>query len=350
MFLQDVNKGKRYFNFFYKTAILLGLSMLISIMVNQKSNWLDYYAISKYTLAFFVAGVFYNQPFDLQLLNKFFKLNRLYLIVFSLVIFIRLLTFGFNPQQIIINRDLIWFERPVFFAFFYSVYALAFLLEAVLYNKYKYWKYLVFIPPIFLGARSVVIGFFIVFLIISLSDLTKSNIKRVFRISVVVSALSIFYVVYNATNLYNKNSLFFQVLASESDANRRADYNVNTFSSGRLSILEHYTANFEFEKIFFGLGGLDDKYGIGLHNDFLDLFFQYGIFTFIIFLYLYIFKIILPLLRFKIYNKLKIFLFALVLFYLLQSFFNPFISTLTSIYFFVLIIVAYKSLEKIGYD
>ena len=349
VFLKDINRDKKYFNVFYKMAFLLGLTMLISIIVNQKTDWLDYYTISKYTLAFFIAGVFSNQHFNSRLFKRLFRLNRIYLVVFSFVIFIRLLTFSFNFKEIIMNRDDIWFGRPVFFAFFYSVFALTLLLESVLYSKYKRLKYLVFIPPLFLGARSVLIGFVVIFLLVTLSEITKSNIKKVYRLSIFIFGIITLFLVSNVSKLYDKGSLFFQLVASESDANRGSDYDVNTFSSGRLSILEHYVYNFEFEDIFFGLGGLDSDYGIGLHNDFLDLFFQYGIFTFLVFTYLYLFKIVLPLLRFKTLNKIKIYIFAMMLFYLIQSFFNPFIPTLTSIYFFILIIITYKSLEKIRY-
>jgi len=330
------------FNVFYQGGVLISFFMLLSILINQRLGWVDFYSVIKFNLAFFIGGIIYNQEFTIKGLKLLFRLNRAFLILFLAIIISRIIQFNVNVFSIASVREQLWFGRPVYFAFFYSAFALMFIFESYVFGKFKYLKYLVFVPVIFFGARSVLFGFMVVLITLILSDIFGVSRKHLIRFGFIASVIVVIYFAFNFSDIYNADNPYSYIVASQADAKRGAEFNFDTFSSGRVGIIKHYTGNFHIEKIFFGLGGVDSKIRLGLHNDFLDLFFLYGIFALAGFIYFFLYKILIPILKVDYYPELGNLLIALVVFILIQNLTNPFIITVTSLYFFILLITIIK--------
>jgi len=334
------DRGK--FNVFYRGGVLISFFMLLSILINQRLGWVDFYSVIKFNLAFFIGGIIYNQEFTIKGLKLLFRINRAFLILFLVIIISRIIQFNVNVFSIASVREQLWFGRPVYFAFFYSAFALMFLFESYVVGKFKYLKYLVFIPVIFFGARSVLFGSVIVLITLILSDIFRVSRKYLFRLGFIASIFVVVYFALNFSDLYRSDNPYSYIVASQADAKQGSDFDIDSFSSGRVGVIKFYAGNFKLEKIFFGLGGLDSRISVGLHNDFLDLFFLYGIFALAAFIYFYLFKILIPLLRVDYYPELGNFIVALVMFIFIQNLTNPFVITVTSIYFFILLITILK--------
>src|SRR5690606_36654696 len=79
------------------------------------------------------------------------------------------------------------------------------------------------------------------------------------------------------------NDFLTRLLSSERDLNVGGEISLSTFSSGRTNIWNSYINNFDPFDLLFGYGGINLDIGFSLHNDFLEVFFFYGILAFLVF-------------------------------------------------------------------
>jgi len=347
-----INISKKNTDLFFKAAVSLLFTMSLSIVVNWRIYFVDTYQVIKLTTVFFVASILYKYlNINIKTLKRIYYLSFIYLLIFSIAILIRLVNYNININDIIKYRDDIWFNRPVIFAFFYSSFLFLFIYISYLFNKNKYLKYIFFFPFFILGARSVLFGSLILLIIFLFIDYTKLSSKFITYISTFLIIVSVILIYSNFDEIYSQNETVRSIIGSERDnvSDENTDYSINSFSSGRYDIINTYIDDFRPYKIFFGEGGLNLTVNIGNHNEFLDYFFMYGIFGLIAYLWFYVYKILFKLFLDKsIRNrKLNALIYGYVLFAILQSLTNPFTPTLSTIYFFIIIIIHLKITEQI---
>lgn len=347
-----INIRNKNTNLFFNAAIALALPMYISVFVNERINFLDTYQVIKLTTVFFIASIFYQYlKVDIKTLKVIYYLSFFYLIIFSIAILIRLINYNVNIYDIIKYRDDIWFKRPVIFAFFYSSFLFVFMYLSYIFNKNKYLKYIFFFPFFILGARSVLFGSLIILVIFLFIDFTRLSSKLITYISTFLIVVSVLFIYSDFDEIYSQNETIRSIIGSERDnaSSDNMDYDLNSFSSGRIDIVNVYINEFKPYKIFFGDGGLNLTINIGNHNEFLDYFFMYGIFSFIAYVWFYVYKILIKLFLFTPIKdrKLNALIYGYVLFALLQSLTNPFTPTLSTIYFFIIIVIHLKFIEQI---
>lgn len=347
-----INLRKKNIDLFFKTAITLLFTMSLSLIVNSRVTFIDTYQVIKLTTVFFVASILYQyMNINIKTLKIIYYLSFFYLIIFLLAILLRLFFYNINIIDIIKYRDDIWFNRPVIFAFFYSSFLFLFIYISFLFNKNKYLKYIFFFPFFILGARSVLFGSLIILIIFFLNDFTRLSSKFITYISTFLIIVSAIIIYSDFDTIYTQNETIRSIIGSERDnvSGENTDYSINSFSSGRYEIINIYIDDFKPYKFFFGEGGLNLTINIGNHNEFLDYFFMYGIFALIAYLWFYIYKILFNLFLDKSIKNRKInaLIYGYVLFALLQSLTNPFTPTLSTIYFFLIIIIHLKITEQI---
>lgn len=345
-----INIRNKNTNLFFKAAIALVITMYISVFVNGRINFLDIYQVIKLTTVFFITSILY-QYINIKNLKLIYYLSLFYLIIFSTAILIRFFNYNISINDIIKYRDDIWFNRPVVFAFFYSSFLFLFIYLSYIFNKNKYLKYIFFFPFFILGARSVLFGSLIILIIFLFIDFTRLSLKFITYISTFLIFVSIIFIYSNFDEIYSQNETIRSIIGSERDntISENLDYDINSFSSGRIDIINVYINEFKPYKLFFGEGGINLTINLGNHNEFLDYFFMYGIFSFIAYLWFYVFKILFKLILFTSIKdrKLNVIIYGYVLFAILQSLTNPFTPTLSTIYFFVIFIIHLKINEKI---
>lgn len=310
----------------------------VSLIINNSFNLNNVNTAAKYVVPIIVASYAY-QFLKASFFRKIFKV---YFWIFLGIWLVRMIQFSFPLDQIMILRDDIWWEKSVIFGFLYSAFYFGYsLVNSEFLSKKKIYKYVFIIPLFFIGSRSLLLGATTCVLIFLMSDLGfRLNIIKSFFLTSITVAVTYSLFIFN----YIKNNEFISyVLGSQRSLSRESqDLTLESFSSGRTNILEDYFDGFSINQLLFGYGGVFENSGYSLHNDFLEIFFYYGLLAFIgylIFFYRIYFKLS--------FSSLSYMLFALFTFILIQAFFNPFASTMSALYFLLIFIWINKTYAKV---
>lgn len=343
-FVQIIINGKKlHFNIFDKAGMFLLLISFFSVFINGLTNWMYYWIALKYSIALIIASIYYDY-YKQNHLKVLLNINIISLIVFIIIIYFRLNKIGFDIKSIIVNREELWFGKPVVFAFMYSAVYYMFVLISYLKKWNKGIKYLLSVPLFLMGARSVFIGIALSLIIFFMNDFFGFR-QRTIKITIIIMTILVII----------SSGLIFESLVINSDAiflvgsernlneNLNEDVDLNSFSSGRIDIIKSHIDNFRITHLLQGEGYVRPEIRYSNHNDLLDFFFIFGLIATFIFIRYYIVDILFKLINIKHVNKNLInFSFSLFIFIIIQTFFNPFLSTLTSIYFFIIIILVLK--------
>lgn len=325
-------------NSYFRFALLFAGMISISMLINWSFAGYNLSIAAKYLAPLFAAAYAY-QFIESDYLKRLFAF---YFWFFMGIWFIRFAQSGFPFLQIMELREEIWWGKPVVFGFlltgFYFAYCMS--SESVV-NKKKVFKYLFALPSFFIGSRSSMIAIGIILIIFILSDLHISHrkIKRGFFF-IFFSSLFLTGFIFNKIK---DNPILEEALGSSRDVRSdNVDVSIDSFSSGRTLIWDAYINRISFGQIIFGFGGIHPDIGYVLHNDVLEMFFFYGIFTLIIFLY-FLWQVYL---KNALHSK-DIFVFCLYIFVQIQLLFNPFTSSMSCVFF--LLIVVWNDLNKSPY-
>jgi hypothetical protein len=314
-----------------KLAILISVFfvfVLISTIVNNSFNLINLNIMIKYITSFIVG--YYTLCY---VENKFIKLFFNY--YFWLIFFtwlIRFAQYGFPFTSVTLIREELWWGKPVVFGLLYSIFYVGYILinqdET---TKFRILKFLLAIPMLFMGSRSVIIGGVFILIVYLLKGLNfkPRNIKiSVFLILLIGSIANTFLFEFISANEFLSN-----FLGSEKDLTGGNEATLSSFSSGRTDVWSLYIDRFELINLFFGYGGLNFDIGFSLHNDLLEIFFFYGIFSIISFVILLYYVYLRE--GIKSQDTLRT---ALMFFIVLQFLFNPFSSTMSASFFVIVIL------------
>lgn len=309
--------------------ILSFISLIfISTVVNNSFNLINVNISTKY-ISPFIIGYYSLRYIKAKFLQKYFIF---YFWFFFIVWLIRFAQFSFPFSTVTSIRDELWWGKAVVFGFLYAVFYFGYvLIKQNTSKKFQRRKYLLAVPLLFMGSRSVILGAMLIFLIYFLSDLKISSKK--IKLGLVYSLLI---GVFSYSFLFEYilgNDILAGFLGSEMDLRSGNDVTMSSFSSGRTDVWDLYLQSFSLIDLFFGYGGLNFDIGFSLHNDLLEMFFFYGIFGFVIFLLLVYNIYLKP--GFQSKNPLRI---VILFFILFQLFFNPFSSTMSAIFFVMLLL------------
>lgn len=324
-------------NVYYRYGLVFGFFIIISLFVNQSFNLVNVNIAVKYITPLIV-GAYAYQFLDYRF---FIKLFKFYFWFFLIVWFLRFAQFGFPLSSMMSMRDEVWWEKAVVFGFFYAAFYFGYALTnpSFLARK-KVYKYIFIMPLFLIGSRSLIIGGAICVLIFVFNDL-QINQKRIkqFFFAGIVGSLVFSLFIFD----YIKNNEFLKfVLGSERSLKREnEELTLDSFSSGRTDVWNVYSDNISFEQILFGFGGVYEKAGVSLHNDFMEMFFYYGILMFIVYV-AFFYKIYVI----KAFKSVNYMFFAFYAFIQIQVLFNPFTSTMSSLYFLLLVVWMDKFYEK----
>ena len=314
-----------------KLAILISVFfvfVLISTIVNNSFNLINLNIMIKYITSFIVG--YYTLCY---VENKFIKLffNYYFGLIF-LTWLIRFAQYGFPFTSVTLIREELWWGKPVVFGLLYSIFYVGYILinqnET---TKFRILKFLLAIPMLFMGSRSVIIGgiFILVVYLLKGLNVRPRNIKiSVFLILLIGSIANTFLFEFISANEFLSN-----FLGSEKDLTGGNEATLSSFSSGRTDVWSLYIDRFELINLFFGYGGLNFDIGFSLHNDLLEIFFFYGIFSIISFVILLYYVYLRE--GIKSQDTLRT---ALMFFIVLQFLFNPFSSTMTASFFVIVIL------------
>lgn len=342
---------KEKFNYhltpFSKAGLLILTITFTSVLSNGLIVFEHYWLAIKFSIAFIIASVFYDY-YNPKMNKKIFVVVLIYLIIFFIVAISRIASVNFN--QLISLRDEIWFNKPVVFAFMYSALFFIFVLFSYIKARFIYLKYFFCIPLFLMGARSVILGLSISLVILVLNDFFK--IKRIYINIILLFSFVIILFSYNIIfNEIATNEDVLKIIGSERNQNSEDDIDVNSFSSGRLEIIQRHINNFRFSHLLQGEGHVKPEIRYSNHNDLLDFFFIYGLIAALIYIRYYLLGIIFKLFLIKhLDRKLKNFSISLAIFIFIQGIFNPFLATQTSIYFFITIIIIQKYSKHLKFE
>ncbi len=325
-------------NIYLKFAIVFTALITISLLVNQSYSLINVNIAVKYITPLIVAA-YAHQFLKYHFFVKFFKF---YFWLFLGIWLFRFIQFELPFFSIMTIRDQVWWGKPVLFGFLYAAFYFGNTLTSPYFmGRKKVYKY-IFLTPLFLiGGRSLFLGASICFLVFLLSDLgiRQKKIKQLFIVGLTVTlffSLVIFEYIKN-------NPILKFILGSERSLKRESEeLTLNTFSSGRTDVWGVYLANTSFEQVVFGFGGIYDKAGVSLHNDFFEMFFYYGFLSFIVFL-IFFYKVYLV----NAWRSVNYIFLAFYAFVQIQMFFNPFTSTISAIYFLLIVVWFNKDYYKI---
>ncbi len=324
-------------NIYVKFGLFFFSVILISLILNQSFNFININIAVKYVTPLIVAA------YAFQFLKPifFFKLFRAYMFIFIGIWLFRMVQFGFPLTRVMSMRDELWWEKAVVVGFLYAAFYFGYFLTHPYFLKPKHYrKYLFLLPLFFIGGRSLVIGAACCLFVFMLTDLkvTLKKIKFIFLIGI-TSGVSFSFLIFN----YIKNNAFLSyILGSQRSLNIDEELTINTFSSGRTDVWGIYFDGVSYEQVLFGYGGLYEKAGISLHNDFLEMFFYYGILAIIGYLFFFYKVYLSPALKSTNYM-----FFALFTFLQIQVLFNPFTSTMSTVYFLLIFVLLNKVHAKV---
>jgi hypothetical protein len=334
-------------NLFYKIGFALLFLSTLSIIFNGLISGYYFWFALKYYVAFFIAAAFYEM-FNLSKLSVriLYYISLFFLLAFFVVIFWRLNLYNFNIGSIIINRDEIWLNKPVVLALIYASFYYLFVYFTYAFKKPNYLKY-VFIWPLFImGARSVLIGAGISVIIFFLNDFIIVSKKYIQRFLIAILVLSAVFA-QPIFEYVTANENLMEIAGSGLTQKSKREANLNNLSSGRVDIIQSSFKHFRWNHILIGEGRVNPKVGYVTHNDFLDMFLQFGLIAGLVYFIFFIKQFGYRLWQLKILGKdLANFSLALSIFILIQSLFNPFLSTLSSIYFFILVCILFKQAHE----
>lgn len=343
-FIQIITNNKKLrFNIFEKAGILLLLTSFFSVFINGITSWVEYWIALKYSIALIIASIYYDY-YNHKHLKTLVFINIIFIIVFLIIIYFRLNIIGFDIKNVVANRENLWYGKPVVFAFMFSAIYYMFVFFSYINKWNKGIKYLLSIPLFLMGARSVFIGVTVSLIIFFMNDFLRFGQKTIKKIITIMTILVIILSGLIFESLVN-NSDAISIVGSERNLNENIDEKVdlNSFSSGRIDIIKSHIDNFRITHLIQGEGYVRPEIRYSNHNDLLDFFFIYGLISTYIFIRYYIVDILIRLINIKYLNKGLInFSFSLFIFIIIQTVFNPFLSTLTSIYFFILVILILK--------
>ncbi|WP_431110087.1 O-antigen ligase family protein [Winogradskyella poriferorum] len=316
-------------NRYFKFGLFFFLVIAVSLMVNNAFNFINVNIAVKYVTPLIVVSYAY-QFLKASFFRKIFKV---YFWVFLGIWLARMVQFRFPVTQVMTMRDELWWGKAVVFGFLYAAFYFGYaLVNPEFLSKKKIYKYAFIIPLFLIGGRSLLLGATGCVLIFLMSDM-GFRLKRIkwFFYSSIIVALTFSLFIFN----YIKDNAFISyVLGSQRSLRKESeDLTLESFSSGRTNIWEVYLDGFSMDQLLFGYGGVYEKSGYSLHNDFLEMFFYYGILAFIGYLVFF----------YKVYFKVTLassnyMLFGLYAFIQIQMLFNPFTATMSTIYFLLIFI------------
>ncbi len=314
---------------FYKIDYIVYLLLfvfLLSTIINNSLNIINLNISTKY-LTPLIIGTYSLYYIDKTFLSKYFKG---YFWFFLIIWFVRFAQFGFPFRSVTILREEMWWDKVAVFGYFYVVFYFGFLfIKQNLKQNIKLIKYIYALPLFLMGSRSIILGTLLIFTVYIFTDLkiTAKKVKTYLFSTIIIGVLT-----YSALfQFIMNNRALSNFLGSYRDLNTGDEATLSTFSSGRTEIWTHYFDQFEFANTYFGYGGLNTEIGFSLHSDFLEMFFFYGIFAFILFVII-VFNIYIKK-GLQSENPIRV---ALLFFILLQFFLNPFSSTMTASFFIIL--------------
>lgn len=325
-------------NFFEFAALILLIPMLISVFMSNEITLLKFIVLLKYlTPLLFGAIAFQIVPINETSIRYFYRLSGFFvLICFSLVLY-RLSLVDFNPLELILKRDFIWYEKSHIIAQLYAAVGIMFFYFAMIKRKHTLLKYIVFLPIFTMGVRSVILGLLMFISINAYTALSKKIKLLLLLISLVCGLLFI-------QNL--DLSVVQQFTSSEQDiVKENQNVTLETFSSGRTIIIDYYMTTFEGINLFFGTGMqyLESftEFQFRLHNDFLEFFFSFGLFGLSMMIFAIWYSVI-----FKLYNAVakdeKGFMIGFISYFFVVSFTNGILDYQSTLYLFVMLAFIYK--------
>ena len=325
-------------NKYFKFGLFFFAIITISLILNNSFNLINVNIAVKYVTPLIVVSYAY-QFLKASFFRKIFKV---YFWIFLGIWLVRMIQFSFPITQIMTLRDDLWWEKAVIFGFLYAAFYFGYaLVNSEFLSKKKIYKYIFLIPLFFIGSRSLLLGATSCGLIFLMSDLgfRLKRVKWFFYTSITVAVTFSLFIF----NYIKDNAFISYVLGSQRSLRKQnEELTLESFSSGRTSTWEIYLDGLSFEQVLFGYGGVYEKAGVSLHNDFLEMFFYYGILAFIgylIFFYRIYFKVA--------FSSLSYMFFALFAFIQIQMLFNPFASTMSTLYFLLIFIWINKTYAKV---
>lgn len=325
-------------NRYFKFALFFFGVISLSLILNNSFNLINVNIAVKYITPLVVvayAHQFLKFPF-------FRSLFKVYFWLFLGIWFIRMVQFNLPFTRVMVIRDELWWGKAVVFGFLYGAFYFGYaLLKPRFLSKNKWYKYLFLIPLFFIGSRSLLLGGVSCFLVFVLSDLGIGLKKiRIFFYTSIILGISLSLFIFN---YIRDNAFISYVLGSQRSLKRGGEeLTLDSFSSGRTSVWEIYLEGATVEEFLFGYGGVYEKAGVSLHNDFLEMFFYYGILAFLGYLF-FVYKVYL---RASLKSSNYVF-FSLFAFILIQMLFNPFASTMSTLYFLLIFVWLNKTHAKV---
>ena len=336
-FLRIALSPKKPNNIYVKFGLFFFILITLSLFLNDSFNLINVNISVKYVTPLIVSAY----AFQFFKPNFFIKLFKFYLFIFIGIWFFRMIQFGFPLTRVMSLRDELWWEKPVVVGFLYAAFYFGYFLTHPQYLRPRhYLKYVLLFPLFFIGGRSLILGAASCLIIFVLTDF-KIRLKKIktFFITAIISGVIFSITVFD----YIKDNEFLSyILGSERNLKSNKELTLDTFSSGRTNVWSIYFDGISYEQVLFGYGGVYEKAGVSLHNDFLEMFFYYGILA--ISGYLFFF--------YKIYLKPSLqsenfMFFCLFAFIQIQVLFNPFTSTMSTVYFLLIFVLFKKVYAKV---
>lgn len=325
-------------NKYFRFALFFFLVISLSLLLNNSFNLINVNIAVKYVTPLIVVA------YAFQFLNAsfFIKLFKVYFWIFFGIWLVRMIQFNFPLTEVMSIRDQLWWDKAVIFGFLYAAFYFGYaMLSPKFLSKKRFYKYIFLMPLFFIGSRSLLIGAASCILVFLLSDIgIKLKRIRVLFYTMVVTGVTFSLFIFN---YIRDNAFISYVLGSQRSLKRKSeDLTLDSFSSGRTNVWEIYLDGFSMDQLLFGYGGVYEKSGYSLHNDFLEMFFYYGILAFVGYLIFF----------YKIYLKVSLesvnyMFFALFTFIQIQMLFNPFASTMSTLYFLLIFVWINKVYAKV---
>ena len=320
LYVKIISDEKNTINIFDISALLLACTIVTSIAFSDDIVPFKFYAASKIILPYLVCSTFLviYKPND-NLLRITFKLLKISLMIFFVLCIYKLSLIGFDIINIASYRDELWQGREHPVAFMYMGIIFSFFALSEYYSKNRLIKYILILPVFFIGVRSVFFGALIFIAYFAVISKFK---KRLLILSTVIFGLSlvVFLEYSNSLEIDQQNSVM-QFLSSESDIQkleRGDEIDLNSFSSGRIEILDYYISKITTKSLITGDGmsyyeSTSDK-PFQLHNDFFEYFFIYGILGLIVYLYSFYYNILIRYYKIVTRKKFRIIAFSIILY------------------------------------
>lgn len=279
-------------NRFFFSGILIFIPIVISILLSREVSFYKFINAFKFVAPLLFASYIYMYPINKKKLKLIHKILFIYLLLFIGLILYRFSLVNFNLLAATEFKEFIWYEKSHVLAQLYAALSFLFLFLSYKLHHKKTLALIFLLPLFFFGVRSVLLGTVLFLFFMFFKTLLK-------KFHIIALPLIILLISFSMTEI--DFSVLERLVMSAQDANRDASkMTVDSMTSGRTLILQHYVDTFDSEQLFTGSGvqylDSDALYVTSLHNDLFEFFFSFGLFGLLI-----MFTSIYYLLFYKIY-------------------------------------------------